>query len=142
MIGIRHIGLIVDDLDKSLELYNDVLGFTPKIDQVEKGTFYEHITGIKFGVARTCKCYSSNGTCIELIQYQSESLIKREKTLVCEGFNHIALDVDEIDKLYKKLKSIGITFINPPKYNDDKTAIVAFCKDFEGNYLELVQTNF
>lgn len=142
MIGVRHVGLIVNDIDKSLKLYNDVLGFTPMVDQIEKGNFYEHITGIKHGVARTCKCYSQNGTCIELIQYQTESLKKREKALVCEGFNHIALDVNDIDKIYKKLKNIGIIFINPPRYNDKKTAKVAFCKDFEGNYLELVQTKF
>ena len=142
MIGVRHVGLIVKDIDKSLELYRDILGFKPMIDQIEQGQFYEYLTGNKSIVARTCKCYSKNGTCIELIEYQSDSLVQRKKELVCEGFNHIALDIDDIESIYDNLLKVGITFINKPKFNDKKTAKVAFCKDFEGNYLELVQTNF
>jgi len=44
--------------------------------------------------------------------------------------------------LYKKLYDLGLEFINVPKLNPKKTAKVAFCKDFEENLLELVQTSF
>ena len=142
MIGIRHVGLIVKDIEKSLTIYRDIFGFMPKIDQIEQGDFYEHLTGNKSVVARTCKCYSDNGTCIELIEYQRESMVERKKELVCEGFNHIALDVDDIENIYSNLVKLGITFIKEPKFNNEETAKVAFCKDFEGNYLELGQTNF
>ena len=67
MINLRHVGLIVKDIDKSYELYRDILGFIPKVDQIEKGEFYEHLTGLISGVARTSKCYSEDGTCIEFI---------------------------------------------------------------------------
>ena len=48
----------------------------------------------------------------------------------------------EADVWHEKLIGIGIEFINEPKLNPEKTAKVAFCKDFEGNLLELVQTSF
>jgi len=140
MITLRHVGLIVDDIEKSLALYEDILNFKPKIDQVESGPFYEHLTGIELGIARTCKCYAKDGSCIELIQYISHKAKKRTKELLSSGFNHIALNVIELNSLEKKLKNIGLIFINPPKLNDTKTAKVAFCYDFEGNLLELVQT--
>jgi catechol 2,3-dioxygenase-like lactoylglutathione lyase family enzyme len=142
MINLRHVGLIVQDIDKSYELYRDILGFIPKADQIEKGDFYEHLTGLIKGVARTSKCYSSDGTCVELIEYQSQKANSRDKGLTSEGFNHIALNVDDLDLLHQKLLSIGLEFINEPKLNPEKTAKVAFCRDFEGNFLELVQTSF
>ena len=94
------------------------------------------------GVARTSKCYSEDGTCIELIEYQSQLSDDRHKNLTSDGFNHIALNVNDLDSLHEKLIGIGIEFINEPKLNPEKTAKVAFCKDFEGNLLELVQTSF
>lgn len=142
MINLRHVGLIVKDIDKSYELYRDILGFIPKVDQIEKGEFYEHLTGLVSGVARTSKCYSEDGTCIELIEYQSQSSDNRHKNLTSDGFNHIALNVDDLDCLHTRLVDIGLKFINEPKLNPEKTAKVAFCKDFEGNLLELVQTSF
>ena len=142
MINLRHVRLIVKDIDKSYELYKDILGFIPKVDQIEKGEFYEDLTGLVSGVARTSKCYSEDGTCIELIEYQSQSSDDRHKNLTSDGFNHIALNVNDLDSLHEKLIGIGIEFINEPKLNPEKTAKVAFCKDFEGNLLELVQTSF
>ena len=142
MINLRHVGLIVKDIDKSYELYRDILGFIPKVDQIEKGEFYEHLTGLISGVARTSKCYSKDGTCIEFIEYQSQSSDNRHKNLTSDGFNHIALNVDDLDSLHERLIGIGLKFINVPKLNPEKTAKVAFCKDFEGNLLELVQTSF
>ena len=115
MINLRHVGLIVQDIDKSYELYRDILGFVPKVDQIEKGDFYEHLTGLISGVARTSKCYSSDGTCIEFIEYQSQKADCREKGLTSEGFNHIALNIDDLDSLHEKLLSIGLEFINEPK---------------------------
>jgi len=142
MINLRHVGLIVKDIDNSYKLYRDILGFIPKVDQIEKGEFYEHLTGLVSGVARTSKCYSEDGTCIEFIEYQSQSSDDRHKNLTSDGFNHIALNVDDLNSLYEKLIGIGLEFINEPKLNPEKTAKVAFCKDFEGNLLELVQTSF
>ena len=138
MINLRHVGLIVQDIDKSYELYRDILGFIPKVDQIEKGNFYEHLTGLTSGVARTSKCYSSDGTCIEFIEYQSQKADRRDKGLTSEGFNPNDLTVAHLDSLHDKLISIGLEFINEPKLNPEKTAKVAFCRDFEGNFLGFI----
>ena len=141
-INLRHVGLIVKDIDTSLKLYRDILGFTPKVDQEERGDFFEHLTGIKEGSARTTKCYAEDNSCIELIQFITPVLQKRIKNLSSEGFNHIALNVKNLKDLEQKLRNLNIEFINAPRLNDEKSAMVAFCKDFEGNLSELVQTEF
>tara|TARA_E500000178_G_scaffold350443_2_gene409409 strand:+ start:6273 stop:6701 length:429 start_codon:yes stop_codon:yes gene_type:complete len=140
MISLRHVGLIVNDIENSLLIYRDVLEFIPKLDQIESGTFYEHLTGIQDGIARTCKCYAKDGSCIELIEYQSHESEKRNKGLLTDGFNHIAINIDNLDKKYQQLKKINVRFINEPKINHQKTAKVAFCYDYENNLLELVET--
>ena len=140
MISLRHVGLIVSNIDNSLKLYRDVLGFIPKIDQVESGDFYQHLTGIENGIARTCKCFAHDGSCIELIEYQSHKEKMRTKDILSSGFNHIAINVDDISSLEIQLKKLDIKFINEPKLNDIKNAKVAFCYDFEENLIELVQT--
>ncbi len=140
MTTLRHVGLIVKNMDNSYRLYRDILGFIPKVDHKEQGSFYEHLTGIKSGIARTSKCYSNDGTCIELIEYISHKPEVRSKGLLTEGFNHIALNVDDIESLCESLKDIGLKLINEPKLSEEKNAKVAFCYDFEENLIELVQT--
>jgi len=40
MINLRLFGLIVRYIDESYKFYRDILGFKPKVDQIEKGDFY------------------------------------------------------------------------------------------------------
>ena len=140
MISLRHVGLIVKDIEQSYKLYRDILGFIPQIDHVEEGFFYEHLTGIKDGKARTSKCYSGDGSCIELIEYISHEPESRIKGLLSEGFNHIALNVENVDSVCLSIKSLGLELVNEPQLNQEKTAKVAFCYDYEKNLIELVQT--
>ena len=106
MISLRHVGLIVDDIGKSLTLYEDVFGFKPQVDQIESGSFFEHLTGITSGIARTCKCYAEDGSCIELIEYISHDAKERTKELLSSGFNHIALNIPNIEATVIQLKNM------------------------------------
>ena len=114
MISLRHVGLIVKDIEQSYKLYRDLLGFIPEIDHVEEGFFYEHLTGIKDGKARTSKCYAGDGSCIELIEYISHDPESRIKGLLSEGFNHIALNVENIDSLCLSIKILSKFLVLSP----------------------------
>ena len=139
-IGLRHVGLIVSDAEKALTLYRDIFNFIPKVDQIESDDFFQKLVGIDGSSARTIKCYSAHDdSCIEIIEYKRPDMIKRVKDINSLGFNHIAINTNNLKELCIKLKSIGLSFINEPLINHDKTAIVAFCSDFEGNLLELVE---
>ena len=63
----------------------------------------------------------------------------REKRILGLGFNHIALNVENVDDVFKKLVSLGLQYVNEPKVNNEGTAKVSFCRDYEDNLLELVQ---
>lgn len=141
MTSLRHVGLLVENADRALTLYSDILKFHPRIDQVENDEFFQHLVGIDNSSARTVKCYSSfDDSCIELIEYITPKMKHRDKSINALGFNHIALNVQNIESLSSDLTRIGLKFLSAPKVNNENTVIVGFCWDFEGNLLELVES--
>ena len=55
------------------------------------------------------------------------------------GITHFALTVENLQTVYDLMVEKGINFISQPEVNDSNTAIVAFCRDYEGNFIELVE---
>ena len=44
MKNIRHTGIVVTDMERSLEFYRDLMGLKPVIDFTEKGEFIDTIS--------------------------------------------------------------------------------------------------
>ena len=156
MKNIRHFGIVVTDIEKSLEFYRDMLGFKIKIDVLEEGKFIDAILGLKDVKVRTVKMVADDGNLIELLWYQSHaraaakgeeedlsSLTKGKKMESKEIFNigasHPAFTVENIDEEYKRLKEKGIKFISLPQVSPNGKAKVAFCYDPDGVPVELVE---
>jgi catechol 2,3-dioxygenase-like lactoylglutathione lyase family enzyme len=57
------------------------------------------------------------------------------------GWQHLALEIDDLDAAYAELKAKGIAFHVEPKNvpADDPSVRIAFFKDPDGNILELFQ---
>ncbi|MEI8012401.1 MAG: VOC family protein [Candidatus Omnitrophota bacterium] len=136
---IRHVGLVVRDVDRVLAFYRDSLGFVVQKDQLEKGPFVEKILGLPGLEVRTIKMKALSGALLELLWFQAYASPGIERPIYGGGFSHMALTVSDVDGLYRQLKARGIFFINDPEVSADGKAKVAFCRDPEGNFLELVQ---
>ena len=74
---IRHIGIVVRDMESQKRFYTNVLGLTPFYDEVEK--------------VRIVKLRDRDGIVIELLQYESMS----ETALRSKGISHISFTQDE-----------------------------------------------
>lgn len=140
MKAIRHTGIIVSDLKESLHFYRDLLGLKLKKKMNESGAYMDKISGLKNVKVTTVKMAAGDGNLIELIYYHSykrEAIPKKE---ICEvGISHIAFTVENLDAEYKRLSKAGIKFNAPPQVSPDGYAKVTFCRDPEGNFIELVQ---
>jgi catechol 2,3-dioxygenase-like lactoylglutathione lyase family enzyme len=57
------------------------------------------------------------------------------------GWDHLALEVEDIDAAYAELSAAGIPFHVPPEdFPEEAPSVrIAFFKDPDGNVLELVQ---
>ena len=136
--GLRHIGLVVKDAQMALSFYQELLGFKVDRDKIETGIFIESILAMPSVKIRTIKMKDGNGCVLELLCYDTPALIP-SKTLSQSGFTHIALTVEDLDGICIFLKRKGVEFLSSPHVSPDGKAKVVFCRDFEGNFLELVQ---
>jgi catechol 2,3-dioxygenase-like lactoylglutathione lyase family enzyme len=138
--GLRHTGLVIRDIDKAFYFYRDLLGFSVFKDAFETGPFIEHILGLPGIKVRTIKMHCGKEGLLELLYFDNvPAAVPGQKQLTQQGFTHIALTVDNISRLYDQLIKAGIVFVSVPKVSPDGHAKVAFCRDLEGNYLELVE---
>ena len=107
---------------------------------IEDGEYIEKLLGNKSLSIEVCKLKNADGTMIELIKSSKEDYQDSHSVNVTSaGCLHIAFTVSDLEKLYKRLKSDGISFISEPLLSPDGNVHVCFCRDPEGNYLELVQ---
>ena len=137
---IRHTGIVVSNLYASLEFYRDVLGFEVKKDKIEKGKYIDLFLGLKDVRVRTVKLALDNEDMIELLYfYGPHKKDGRAIEINNIGCTHIALTVDNIQESYDILIEEGIEFNNPPAKSHDGKAMVAFCRDPDGTFVELVE---
>ena len=140
ILNIRHVGIVVSNLENSIAFYRDLLGFEIISNTLEPSLFIDKLLGISNSKLTTVKMKLPEGQVLELLHFQShQDPDIRIKDLVSVGITHFALTVKNIELLYTKLINHGVEFIHPPEKSPDGKAIVTFCADPVGNYIELVQ---
>jgi catechol 2,3-dioxygenase-like lactoylglutathione lyase family enzyme len=139
MKAIRHTGIVVKDLEKMLTFYRDVLGFKVKKEMSESGEFTDKILGLKGVRLTTVKMNADDGNLVELLHFESHSCAQAKRDLGDHGYSHMAFTVENLDREYGRLKELGVEFNSSPQVSPDNYAKVAFCRDPEGNFLELVE---
>lgn len=141
MKAVRHFGIVVSDIEKSLHFYQNLLGLKIKLDMLEEGEFIDTILGLQNVQVKTVKMESENGdTLVELLEYRSHKGKKRENYQIFDlGASHIAFTVEDVDAAYERLKGSGVSFNCPPQISSDGKAKVTFCFDPDGVPVELVE---
>ena len=70
MLNIRHTGIVVSDIEKSIDFY-EKLGFEIQKDMLESGDYIDNFSDLKDVRVRTVKMSLENGDMIELLWYKS-----------------------------------------------------------------------
>lgn len=139
MKAIRHMGIVVADLDKAVRFYRDILGFKITREMNETGEYIDNLLALKGVKVKTVKMAADNGNLIELLYFASHQRNGARKDICDWGYSHIAFTVEDLDYEYKRLKGKRIKFNCAPQISPDGKAKVAFCRDPEGNRIELVE---
>ena len=140
MKAIRHTGIVVSDLERALQFYVELLGLKVTTRKDESGEFIDKILGLKSVTVTTVKMAAGDGNLIELLYYHSYPKKTVGSREICEtGFSHIAFTVENADAEYERLSKAGVPFNSPPQKSPDGYAKVTFCRDSEGNLIELVE---
>lgn len=137
---IRHIGIVVNNLEESLRFYVDLLGFKIKTRKQESGRYLDDILARKKASVITVKMVLPRAKqMVELIFFHSPAARKRTLKINDIGPTHLALTVTDVQPEYKRLKAAGVCFNSAPKTSPDGYAKVAFCRAPEGTFIELVE---
>tara|TARA_B110000238_G_C15748203_1_gene278003 strand:- start:10 stop:456 length:447 start_codon:yes stop_codon:yes gene_type:complete len=141
--NVRHIGIVVSNINKSLNFFHNILGFKIYNNQIEKGEFISKILNKKDCNVNTIKLIAPDGNMIELLCFKKKHIkknIKKNINIDSFGITHISFTVFDINKVYKILKNEKIKFLSKPVISSDKKVKVVFCKVFDNYFFELVET--
>ena len=128
---IRHIGIVVEDLAKSVEFYRN-LGFTLfHSAKKEDSEFIDKISAGKNIVLYTTRVVNVHGDMIEFLEYTKHTTIGLQ-TLFNTGLAHFAVTV-------KNILDLDVPWVSPPTINPEKTVRVGFCVAPEGTHIEVVE---
>jgi len=136
---VRHMGIVVSDMEKSLKFYRDLLGLKVKSLVDEEGEFLDNMLARENVKNKVAKLYAKNGnTLVELIDSKSYGN-KKDRDFFTIGASHFALTVDDLDETYDYLIKNGVKFTAPPQQTPDRLVKVTFCEDPDGTPIELVE---
>lgn len=139
ILNIRHVGIVVDDLEASLRFYRDLLGFQIKVQMDESGSYIDNVFELEDVKVTTVKLSGPDGQMIELLEFHTHKLQRQVSKVNNIGITHIAFSVEDLDAVYEKMKLEGIYCNCPPQYSPDGFAKLIYCKAPEGTYIELVE---
>ena len=138
--SVRHTGIVVRNLKKSVEFYL-TLGFVENNRDMEEGAFIDTVVGLQNTKLEWVKLKAPDGYLLELLQYHSHpeqvSITKQKSNQL--GCSHLAFSVNDINTVCEKIEKIGGSMVNPPMLTNDKKVKVAYCHDNEGNLMEIVE---
>ena len=139
--NIRHFGVVVRDMERSLAFYRDLLGMEIRNRKEEKGPYLDTLLAVKNGEILTVKLSSGTGSSLlELIEFVSpKDPAPRRPEVNSVGPTHIALTVGDLGALSAILKKKGAPFLSEPIASPDGKVNLVFCRDPDGNLVELVE---
>jgi glyoxylase I family protein len=138
--NVNHVGIAVHDMDAMIKFYREAFGF--EVARIigdgklppSRVTSSEQVTRVRTPrvvMMRAGNCY------IEII----ENVSGEEGSKVKRGYKQLAVDVQDIDHVYERLKALGVKFNQPAPINIGYVK-VATGFDPEGNELEIEESMY
>ena len=136
----RHIGIVTDNLNKSIKFYQNILGLKPKVIMNEKGKITEKIINLKKANLKTVKLINKkNQPLIELLYFRNKNVKKDNYRIDRVGCSHFAITISNMKKFFNNLKKNKLKYLSEPTLSNDKKVILLFCRAPEGTLIEVVQ---
>ena len=120
--NIRHTGIVVKNLQKSLKFFTQILGFKVLQQADETGKFIDKILNLNKAKLITVKLIAADGNIIELLNFENykDKKLKHTKKIYSYGFTHMSFTVKNINQTYKVLKKKNINYFPNLKFHQIK----------------------
>ena len=141
-LGVRHTGIVVQDIEKSIIFWTSILNFKIVSDNLETGNFIEQLLNMPSVKVRTVKMVASDDSMIELLWFPNHRDSEFwEGNFISTGLTHVALNVRDIAEIINKSSKLNYKTINRPNRSLENNVTVVFIVGPEGLLIELVQKN-
>ena len=138
--GVRHTGIVVNEIENAIKFWVNLLGFKVVVDQIEEGEFIDKLLGLENVLVRTVKLAAQDGSLVELLHFIShKSLPTWDGNPYKTGLTHIAFNVADISNVVSILEQNGYSQVNRYQKSPNGKVLVCYVKGFEGLLLELVE---
>lgn len=136
-----HVGITVSDLERSVEFYEKVFGFTCR----NRTRFDEKFLGaaptlyrLENTVANVAFMVSPNGITLEMFQFIPDLPKKENIPWNLPAYTHIALEVPDLITFAKHLKDCNVEFCMDvmPRFDGGHWV---FVRDPDGNMIEVME---
>jgi predicted enzyme related to lactoylglutathione lyase len=124
---IKLTSVYVDDQDKALRFYTEVLGFTKKAD----------FSNGPFRWLTVASPDEPNGTQLQLALNNTPAAKAYQQAIFQQGQPAVMFSSDDVRGDYERIKARGATFTMPP--TDVTASTIAMLNDTCGNLIQLTQ---
>src|SRR5438105_8405065 len=144
VIATDHTGITVSNLERSLEFWQNVLGFEFSHRAHQTSEMASEITGVAGAEIKLAVVKAPGGHKIELLEYLAPADRKKDVNLrPCDvGSVHIALTVDDLDAVLQKIAASGWKAAGKPQtlnYGPNAGKRVIYVRDPDGTTIEIME---
>ena len=137
---VRHIGIVVSNLNKSEKAFKDLFGaktITPIIKN--KGKYINNLVGLRNVYSKVKLLKLKDNSRLELLEYVSPKGKKRSNKSNEIGVSHFAVTIKSMKTFIKKSKNYNTKFISPPIFSPDNFVNVAYVLILNEVLVEVVE---
>src|SRR5882724_8972860 len=143
VIGADHTGITVSNLERSLEFWQNVLGFEFSHRAHQTSEMASEITGVPSAEIKLAVVKAPSGHKIELLEYLAPADRKKVDVRPCDvGSVHVALTVDKLDAILEKIAASGWKAAAKPqtlKTGPNAGKRVIYVRDPDGTTIEFME---
>ncbi len=143
IVAADHTGITVSNLERSVQFWQNVLGFEFSHAAHQKGELAQEITGVAGAEIKLAVLRTPGGHKIELLEYLAPPDSKCAYLRPCDvGFVHVALLIDDLDAVLERIAAFGWKAAGKPqilKSGPNTGKRVAYVRDPDGTTIELMQ---
>jgi catechol 2,3-dioxygenase-like lactoylglutathione lyase family enzyme len=114
---IDHINVVVEDMERALGFYVEVLGLRRGFEVMLEGEWIETVTGLPGARARCVFVEPPAGSVrIELLHYETPrgEPVALNAAPNTQGLRHAAFVVEDLDAFVARLEAAGVPLVSPP----------------------------
>lgn len=132
----HHTGITVDDLDRAVAFYGDVLGLDVIDRFTVSGDAFATAVGVDGATGRFAHL-DADGARVELVEYDPAGEDVPTEEVNQSGAKHLGFAVEDIDAFYESLPDEAETLSEPQ--TTESGSRICFLRDPESNLVEVIE---